>query len=107
MYDLFVECRDLERGERGAAVGRVKRQERVRQIVRASLLSQLEALNTLVRRYPDSEYWVEAQFRRGDLLFIDGRYGEAEQAFDEVTLASQERMADPSFLAAASIAVCR
>ena len=66
--------------------------------LRGATPQQLEALNTLVRRYPDSEYWVEAQFRRGDLLFIDGRYGEAEQAFDEVTLASQERMADPSFL---------
>ncbi|WP_412536002.1 tetratricopeptide repeat protein [Marinobacter sp. MIT932201] len=66
--------------------------------LRGATPQQLDALNTLVRRYPDSEYWIEAQFRRGDLLFIDGRYQDAEQAFDEVTLASQERMADASFL---------
>ena len=66
--------------------------------LRGATPQQLEALTTLVQRYPDSEHWIEAQFRRGDLLFIDGRYPEAEQAFDEVTLASQERMADASFL---------
>ena len=66
--------------------------------LRGATPQQLEALNTLVRRYPESEYWIEAQFRRADLLFIDGRYQEAEQAFDEVTLASEERMADASFL---------
>lgn len=59
---------------------------------------QLDALNTLVARYPDSDYWVEAQFRRGDILFIDGRYADAEQAFDEVVLGSSEHDADPSFL---------
>lgn len=66
--------------------------------LRGATPQQLDALNTLVLRYPNSEYWIEAQFRRGDLLFIDGRYREAEQAFNEVTLASQERMADASFL---------
>lgn len=59
---------------------------------------QLAALDTLITRYPGSDYWVEAQFRRADILFINGRYGEAEQAFDEVTLASDERGSDPSFL---------
>ncbi|WP_372999528.1 tetratricopeptide repeat protein [Marinobacter sp.] len=66
--------------------------------LRGATPRQLEALNTLVRRYPNSEYWIEAQFRRADLLFIDGRYRDAEEAFDEVTLASQERKADPTFL---------
>lgn len=66
--------------------------------LRGATPQQLDTLNILVKRYPDSEYWIEAQFRRGDLLFIDGRYRDAEQAFDEVTLASQERMADASFL---------
>lgn len=59
---------------------------------------QLESLDTLVTTYPDSDYWVEAQFRRADILFINGRYSEAEQAFDEVTLASSEQSGDPSFL---------
>ncbi|AOY87355.1 hypothetical protein BKP64_03700 [Marinobacter salinus] len=59
---------------------------------------QLAALDTLVTGYPQSPYWIEAQFRRADLLFIDGRYREAEQAFDEVALASEQRQADASFL---------
>lgn len=59
---------------------------------------QLESLDTLVTTYPESDYWVEAQFRRADILFINGRYAEAERAFDEVALASSERSADPTFL---------
>ncbi|WP_417514142.1 tetratricopeptide repeat protein [Marinobacter sp.] len=64
---------------------------------------QLVALDTLVTRYPDSDYWVEAQFRRADILFINGRYAEAEQAFDEVALAggepgSSKESTDPTFL---------
>ena len=64
---------------------------------------QLDALDTLVTAYPDSDYWVEAQFRRADILFINGQYAEAEQAFDEVARAGGERAsakesADPTFL---------
>ncbi|MDO6823452.1 tetratricopeptide repeat protein [Marinobacter sp. 1_MG-2023] len=64
---------------------------------------QLVALDTLVTQYPDSDYWLEAQFRRADILFINGRYAEAEQAFDEVASAGGERAsskesADPTFL---------
>ena len=60
--------------------------------------SQLETLTTLVNRYPDSDYWLEAQFRRADLLFIDGRYREAEQAFAQVTQVAGQQSVDPSFL---------
>lgn len=59
---------------------------------------QLSALDTLVQRYPDSSYWTEAQFRRADLLFIEGRYAEAEQAFHRVTEASRQQQGDPSYL---------
>jgi len=59
---------------------------------------QLQSLDTLVTTYPGSDYWVEAQFRRADILFVNGRYSEAEQAFDQVTRASGEQNADPSFL---------
>ncbi len=58
----------------------------------------LDTLNTLVDTYPDSPYWVEAQFRRGDLLFTGGRYREAEQAFSQVARVSGERGGDESFL---------
>ncbi|WP_245820240.1 tetratricopeptide repeat protein [Marinobacter lutaoensis] len=54
---------------------------------------QLHALTDLVNRYPQSRYWPEAQFRRGDLLFGAGRYAEAEAAFMAVARASG---ADPS-----------
>jgi tetratricopeptide (TPR) repeat protein len=66
--------------------------------LRGMTRQQLSALNTLVTQYPHSEYWVEAQFRRADILFINGRYHDAEQAFEKVTTASTERGADPSFL---------
>nr|WP_227520974.1 tetratricopeptide repeat protein [Marinobacter aromaticivorans] len=71
--------------------------------LRGTTDEQLKALNTLVTRYPDSEYWLEAQFRRADILFINGRYPEAEKAFAEVVLASNEsanseRETDPAFL---------
>ena len=66
--------------------------------LRGMTSEQLAALNTLVERYPDSSYWTEAQFRRADLLFINGRYDEAEQAFDQVAQTSEQQQTDPSFL---------
>lgn len=66
--------------------------------MRGMTAQQLSTLDTLVQRYPDSPYWTEAQFRRADLLFIDGRYAEAEQAFDQVTQTGADQATDPSFL---------
>src|SRR5690554_1606511 len=65
--------------------------------LRGMTSEQLAVLDTLVSRYPRSAYWEEAQFRRGDTLFINGRYSEAEQAFAEVTRASSARNSDSSF----------
>jgi tetratricopeptide (TPR) repeat protein len=45
----------------------------------------LAALDDFVRRYPKSQVLVEAQFRRGELLFSAHRYGEAEAAYAVVT----------------------
>jgi tetratricopeptide (TPR) repeat protein len=45
----------------------------------------LAALDDFVRRYPDSPALVEAQFRRGELLFSAHRYREAEAAYAVVT----------------------
>ncbi len=58
----------------------------------------LATLTTLVKDYPESEFWVEAQFRRGDLLFSNRQYGSAEQAFRTVIEAGPERRDDESFL---------
>lgn len=58
----------------------------------------LATLTTLVNDYPESEFWVEAQFRRGDLLFSNRQYSSAEQAFRTVIEAGPERRDDESFL---------
>ncbi|KEF32084.1 TPR domain protein, putative component of TonB system [Marinobacter nitratireducens] len=66
--------------------------------LRGEVNKQLQSLDALVERYPDSDYWIEAQFRRGDLLFSNGQYAAAQQAFDDVVIASQAQGADESFL---------
>jgi cellulose synthase operon protein C len=45
--------------------------------------SQL-ALDNLVKEYPGSIFYVEAQFRRGEMLFSDGDYEAASKAYGEV-----------------------
>lgn len=47
----------------------------------------LAVLQELVGRYPQSAYYVEAQFRRGELLFARGDYARAEAAYAEVVKA--------------------
>jgi len=44
----------------------------------------LRNLTRLTKEYPDSPLWVEAQFRRGEMLFVQRRYGEADQAYQAV-----------------------
>jgi TolA-binding protein len=44
----------------------------------------LEALNELVTRYPDTAVIDEAQFRRGEMLFLRKSYNDAEIAYQEV-----------------------
>lgn len=44
----------------------------------------LQTLDQLADRYPNSELWVEAQFRRGEVLFSNYDYAAAEQAFSAV-----------------------
>lgn len=53
----------------------------------------LQALDQLVRHYPQSEFYVEAQFRRGELLFARSDYAGAEAAYGEVV----RRGSDSSF----------
>lgn len=43
--------------------------------------NSLGALTELITRYPESKYFVEAQFRRGDYLYGKGRYREAQAAY--------------------------
>ncbi len=44
----------------------------------------LTTLERLVAMYPDSDYFDEAQFRRGEILFIGKRYSESEVAYAAV-----------------------
>lgn len=53
--------------------------------------AHLQTLDRLVAEYPDSEFRIEAQFRRGELLFVDGYYAEAQDAFDSVIAMSTSR----------------
>lgn len=43
-----------------------------------------QSLDSLVAQYPDSEWALEAQFRRGEMLFSDGDFEYAEQAYADV-----------------------
>lgn len=44
----------------------------------------MATLNRLVSQYPDSAYSAEGQFRRGEILFIDKRFSDAESAYAAV-----------------------
>ena len=46
--------------------------------------SALSSLQQLTEQFPKSSLVVEAQYRRGDMLFYLGRFNEAEMAFDYV-----------------------
>ena len=42
------------------------------------------ALDELAARYPNGQHYDEAQFRRGEAFFSEGRYADAEQAYAAV-----------------------
>ena len=41
----------------------------------------LDVLDRMVTEYPDSQHWAEAQFRRGEILFVQQDYAGAEDAY--------------------------
>ncbi len=49
--------------------------------LRGEISKALTALKLLSEKYPDSRFVDEASFRRGEILFTQRRYAEAEQAF--------------------------
>jgi len=51
----------------------------------------LATLDRLVTEFPDTPNWAEAQFRRGETLFIDQRYDEAESAYEAVLSRGQDQ----------------
>jgi len=44
----------------------------------------LNGLNRLVAQYPETQYFDEAQFRRGEILFSKRQFGDAEKAYAQV-----------------------
>jgi TolA-binding protein len=46
--------------------------------------SALLTLDKLVNEYPNTPHFDEAHFRRGETLFVEQRYREAEQAYEKV-----------------------
>jgi TolA-binding protein len=50
----------------------------------------LVVLDQMVRKYPQSQWYTEAQFRRGEILFSAGRYHDAELAYHAVVKAGPE-----------------
>ena len=50
----------------------------------------LAVLDQLVAKYPQSQWYTEAQFRRGEILFSAGRYRDAELAYNSVIKAGPE-----------------
>lgn len=50
----------------------------------------LAVLDRLVTTYPRSQWFVESQFRRGEILFSLGRYRDAENAYIAVTTAGTD-----------------
>jgi tetratricopeptide (TPR) repeat protein len=50
----------------------------------------LAVLDQLVRKYPQSQWYTEAQFRRGEILFSAGRYHDAELAYNAVIKAGPD-----------------
>jgi TolA-binding protein len=47
----------------------------------------LATLDTLIAQYPSTDHLDEAQFRRGETLFVQKRYGEADRAYGYVIAA--------------------
>ncbi len=54
------------------------------QEIMADSTAAMGALDLLVSEYPDSKFYDEAQFRRGEMLFVAGRHREAEAAYAAV-----------------------
>ena len=50
----------------------------------------LQTLDRLVAKFPSSDYYAEAQFRRGEALFVDKKYRAAERAYAEVIHAGED-----------------
>ncbi len=46
----------------------------------------LVVLDKLVTTYPRSQWFIESQFRRGEILFSIGKYRDAEEAYTAVTI---------------------
>jgi TolA-binding protein len=56
----------------------------------------LDALDRLVTEYPATPHLAEAEFRRGEILFIQRRYQEAEEAYGAVLASGDDQFLEQS-----------
>lgn len=61
-----------------------------------NLDSALDALDRLVDEYPSTVHYAEAHFRRGEILFVQRRYDDAELAYRAVLGTSDEQFREQS-----------
>ncbi|RLW53549.1 MAG: hypothetical protein B6D76_11115 [gamma proteobacterium symbiont of Stewartia floridana] len=52
--------------------------------------AMMQTLDTLIRKYPQSEYWQEARFRQGERFFVEQRFNNAEQAYGDILNQQQQ-----------------
>ncbi|MEJ2589979.1 MAG: tetratricopeptide repeat protein [Candidatus Thiodiazotropha sp.] len=52
--------------------------------LRGDLDHMMAKLQELVDRYPQSQHWEEAQFRRGERFFVQQRFDQAERAYASI-----------------------
>jgi TolA-binding protein len=46
--------------------------------------AMMQALHTLITKYPQSEHWQEARFRQGERFFVEQKFQYAEQAYGDI-----------------------
>lgn len=60
--------------------------------------ASMEAINTLLREFPDSPYGVEARFRQAEMHFSAGRYAAAGEDYARVVAAGEDNPLYPNAL---------
>lgn len=68
------------------------------QELKGNSAAYLQALDRLVAGHPDSEFWVEAQFRRGEVLFSADDFPGAQHAFEAVIGSDPDAAGRETFL---------
>ncbi|MET0008743.1 MAG: tetratricopeptide repeat protein [Candidatus Thiodiazotropha sp. 6PLUC4] len=52
--------------------------------LKGDMAAMMQTLNTMITKYPQSEYWQEARFRQGERFFVEQKFKSAEQAYGDI-----------------------